>query len=293
MNAGFQLTDVPRIDRISKKNFVEQYVKPQKPVVIEHLIEDWPAYEKWSLEYIQEKAGNKTVPLFDSNEKISSKYKFNEPHKHMKMRDYIDLIKKGPTSYRIFLYHLLKEVPALQKDFSYPDIGLRLLKQIPMLFFGGEGSKVFMHYDIDFANILHFHFHGKKRCIIFPPSETKYLYKVPHALISREDIDFSNPDFVKFPALKNARGSVAELNHGETLYMPEGYWHQMTYLTPGFSMSLRAAPRHLPNLSKALYNLFFMRHFDNAMRKWKGQDWIDYKNRQAIKRTNKKNKIKV
>ena len=293
MNAGFQLTDVPRIDRISKEDFLEQYVKPQKPVVIGHLIENWSAYEKWSLEYIQEKAGDKTVPLFDSNEKISSKYKFNEPHKHMKMRDYIDLIKKGPTSYRIFLYHLLKEVPALQRDFYYPEIGLRLLKQIPMLFFGGAGSKVFMHYDIDFANILHFHFHGKKRCIIFPPSETKYLYKVPHALISREDIDFSNPDFEKFPALRNARGFVAELNHGETLYMPEGYWHQMTYLTPGFSMSLRAAPRHLPNLSKALYNLFFMRHFDNAMRKWKGQDWIDYKNRQAVRRTNKKNKIKV
>ena len=291
MNAGFQLTDVPRIDRISKKDFLEQYVKPQKPVVIEHLIEDWPAYSNWSLDYIQETAGDKTVPLFDSNEKISSKYKFNEPHRHMKMREYIDLIKKGPTSYRIFLYHLLKEVPALQKDFNYPDVGLRLLKQIPMLFFGGEGSRVFMHYDIDFANILHFHFHGKKRCIIFPPSETKYLYKVPHALISREDIDFSNPDYEKFPALRNARGYVAYLNHGETLYMPEGYWHQMTYLTPGFSMSLRAAPRHLPNLSKALYNLFFMRHFDNAMRKWKGQDWIDYKNRQAVKRTNRKNHI--
>jgi hypothetical protein len=114
---------------------------------------------------------------------------------------------------------------------------------------------------------------------------------VPHALIAREDIDFTNPDFKMFPALKNAKGMVTELNHGETLYMPEGYWHQMTYLTPGFSMSLRAAPRNLQNLSKALYNLFFMRHFDNAMRSWKGQKWIDYKNAQAVKRTNEKNKI--
>lgn len=291
MNAGFQLTEIPRISRISKKDFLEQYVKPQKPVVIEHLIEDWPAYEKWSLEYIQEIAGDKTVPLFDSNEKISSKYKFNEPHKHMKMREYIDLITSGPTSYRIFLYHLLKEVPALQKDFKFPDVGLRLLKQLPMLFFGGEGSKVFMHYDIDFANILHFHFHGRKRCILFPPSETKYLYKVPHALITREDIDFSNPNLDKFPALKKAKGMVAVLNHGEALYMPEGYWHQMTYETAGFSMSLRGLPRSLTNVSKAAYNLILMRNFDNYMRKWKGQRWIDYKNRQALKRTHKKNRI--
>ncbi|SUA32187.1 Uncharacterised protein [Myroides odoratimimus] len=27
------------------------------------------------------------------------------------------------------------------------------------------------------------------------PDQTKYMYKIPHALISREDIDFDNPDF--------------------------------------------------------------------------------------------------
>ena len=150
-----------------------------------------------------------------------------------------------------------------------------------------------MHYDIDFANILHFHFQGRKRCIIFPPSETKYLYKVPNALIARQDIDFSHPDFEKFPALKNAKGMVTELKHGETLYMPEGYWHQMTYLTAGFSMSLRAAPRNPLNLSKAIYNIVFMRNFDNVMRKVQGQKWIDYKNDQAVKRTHRRNKISV
>lgn len=289
MKEKMELVEIPREKKISKKDFLEKYLKPQKPVVIEELIEDWPAYHKWNLNYIKEVAGERIVPLYDGKKTISSEYKFNEPHLQMKMAEYIDLLEKGPTSYRIFLYHLLREVPFLQKDFEFPKIGLRILKQVPMLFFGGEDSKVFMHYDIDLANILHFHFHGKKRCILFPPSETKHLYKVPHALITREDIDFVNPDFEKFPALKNAKGMVTELGHGETLYMPEGYWHQMTYLTPGFSMSLRAAPRNLQNLSKALYNLFFMRHFDNAMRTWKGQKWIDYKNEQALKRTNKKN----
>ena len=156
-----------------------------------------------------------------------------------------------------------------------------------MLFFGGENSRVFMHYDIDYSNILHFHFHGKKRCVLFAPSETPYLYKIPHALISREDIDFDNPDFEKWPALQKANGLVTELNHGEMLYMPEGYWHYMKYVTPGFSMSLRAFPRKFSNLSKAFYNVFIMRHYDNLMRKWKGQKWIDYKNDEAIKRTHK------
>ncbi|MCF4100453.1 cupin-like domain-containing protein [Gillisia sp. M10.2A] len=292
MKERLQLTQIPREKTISKADFIKKYVQPQKPVVIEHLIEDWPAYNKWSLDYIKEVAGEKTVPLYDDRP-ITSEFKFNEPHLKMKMSEYIDLLKSKPTNYRIFLYHLLKEVPKLQEDFKFPDMGLRFLKQLPMLFFGGANSKVFMHYDIDYANILHFHFHGKKQCILYPPSESKFLYKVPHALISREDIDFTNPDFEKFPALKMAQGYITELNHGETLYMPEGYWHQMTYLTAGFSMSLRATSRNLTNLSKAVYNLGFMRYFDNTMRKWKGQGWIDHKNEQAIYRTHKKNNIKL
>ena len=145
-----------------------------------------------------------------------------------------------------------------------------------------------MHYDIDYSNILHFHFHGKKRCVLFAPDQTPYLYKVPHALIAREDIDFDHPDFEKWPALKLAKGLVCDLNHGEMLYMPEGYWHYMTYVTPGFSMSLRAFPRKINNLGKAVFNIFIMRHYDTIMRKQKGQAWIDYKNEEAIKRTHQK-----
>lgn len=292
MKEPMRLVEIPREKKLSKADFLEKYYRPQKPVVIEELIEDWPAYQKWTLDYIKEVAGEKIVPLYDDRP-ISSKYKFNEPHLKMKMAEYIDLLRSKPTKYRIFLYHLLKEVPRLQQDYKYPKMGMRFIKQLPMLFFGGENSKVFMHYDIDFANIFHFHFHGKKQCILFAPSQTRYLYKVPHALISRQDIDFNEPDYDKFPALKKAEGYITELKHGETLYMPEGYWHQMTYLTPGFSMSLRGAPRNLAHLSKAVYNLAFMRYFDNYMRKWRGQKWIDYKNEQAIKITHRKNKIPV
>ncbi len=73
--------------------------------------------------------------------------------------------------------------------------------------------------------------------------------------------------------------------------MPEGYWHYMKYITPGFSMSLRAIARNPINLGKAIYNVFVMRNFDNAMRRIQGQKWIDWKNEQAIIRTNKLNGI--
>jgi hypothetical protein len=280
------LQEVQRVSRISKEAFLNDYFKPQRPVVIEKAIEDWPAYSKWSLDYIKQVAGEKMVPLYDDRP-VDYKEGFNEPHKRMRMADYIDLLKREPTRYRIFLWNILKEVPELQEDFEFPDFGLRLMKSLPMLFFGGENSHTFMHYDIDLANIFHFHFEGQKEILLFSQAENKFLYRVPHSLITHESIDFKDPDLNQWPALRYTTGYKTLLEHGEVLYMPEGYWHYMRYITPGFSMSLRAIARNPRNLSKALYNVFIMRYYDNLMRRVQGQKWIDWKNEQAIERTHK------
>ena len=284
------LEEISRIEAITKEDFITHYLKTQKPVIVEKLTKDWRAYERWNLDYISEIAGDQMVPLYDDRP-VDYRDGFNAPHEKMRMGAYIELLKSKPTNYRIFLYNLMKEVPSLQDDFQWPDIGLRLVKQLPMLFFGGENSKVFMHFDIDYSNILHFHFHGEKQCVIFPPDQSKYLYKIPHSLISREDIDFDAPNYKKWPALQHAQGYIAHLKHGDMLYMPEGYWHYMKYITPGFSMSLRALPRKPRHLIKAVYNVMIMRHLDMAMRRWKGQSWIDWKNEKAIVNTHRKTGI--
>ena len=48
-------------------------------------------------------AGDKTVPLYDDRP-VDYKDGFNEAHATMKMHDYIDLLKREPTKYRIFLF---------------------------------------------------------------------------------------------------------------------------------------------------------------------------------------------
>lgn len=285
---SLNLSQIDTVKTITKEDFIKNYFKPQRPVVIENFVNDWPAYSKWNLDYMKQVAGDKVVPLYDDRP-VDFKDGFNEPHAKMKMSEYVDLLKREPTKFRIFLWNILKEVPVLQKDFKFPDFGLRLMKGLPMLFFGGTNSHTFMHYDIDLANIFHFHFEGKKEVILFDQKQNDFLYKIPHSLIVREDIDFSNPDFDKWPALKKAKGYITHLEHGQVLYMPEGYWHYMKYITPGFSMSLRAIARKPKNLSKAIYNVFVMRTIDNVMRRIKGQKWIDWKNEKAITRTNKLN----
>jgi len=279
------LLHVERVATITKKDFLKQYFKPQKPVVIERFIEDWPAFTKWNLSYMKKVAGEKIVPLYDDRP-VNYQDGFNEPHAKMKMADYIDLLENEPTKFRIFLWNILKEVPILQYDFYYPDFGLRLMKGLPMLFFGGKDSYTFMHYDIDLANIFHFHFHGKKEVILFDQQQNDFLYKTPFSLITSENIDFSNPDFEKWPALKKATGFITNLEHGNVLYIPEGYWHYMKYITPGFSMSLRSIAHKPKNFLKAIYNIFIMQNIDNIMRRIRGQKWIDWKNEYAVKKIN-------
>ncbi|WP_196889108.1 cupin-like domain-containing protein [Aureivirga sp. CE67] len=275
------LQEVDRVSSITKEVFLKKYYKTQTPVIIENLTSDWKANKDWSFDYFTEKVGDKIVPLYD-NSPVDYSKKFNEPAAEMSFKDYIELLQKGPTELRIFLFNILKEVPELRNDFKFPEIGMPFIKQMPMLFFGGEDSRVFMHYDIDYSNLIHFHFHGEKECILFPPSETKYLYKIPYSLISREDIDFNNPNFEKWPKLAKATGFKVHLKHGEAVYIPEGYWHHMYYKTPGFSMTLRAYPRNIKSLGIALYNLVYMRNYDNLMRKLKGEKWLHYKNSKAL-----------
>lgn len=276
---------IERVEKLTKKEFIENYYKPQKPVVITRQIEDWPAFTKWDLNFIKEIAGEKIVPLYDSRKTDYTK-KVNEPDFKMTMSEYIDILEKGPTDLRIFLYNLIKEVPEMKSDMHWPRLGIRLLKSLPLVFFGGENARVFMHYDIDFPNIFHVHFDGKKQCVLVDPKETKYMYRLPYSWLCNEDIDFDNPDFEKFPALRKVKPYITHLNHGEMLYMPEGWWHYMKYLTPGFSLSLRSLPGRPSNLWKGFANVAIIRYYDNWMRKRKGQEWLDYKDAESILRTN-------
>lgn len=282
----FKSKPVKRVENISKADFIKYHYKPQIPVLITGLTKEWPAFEKWKLDYIKKRAGDQVVPLYN-NEPAKDKESVYAPAKEMKLYDYVALLQNEPTDLRIFFYNILKEMPELLKDFEYPDIGLKFFKKLPALFFGGGKSKVFMHYDIDLPDSMHFHFDGDKVVNLFSPAQTQYLYKVPFSIHNLEDIDMDNPDFEKYPALQYAQGIRAEMKHGDALYMPSGYWHSIRYLNGGFSMTLRALPRHPKRFATMLYNVLIMRNIDNITRKYRGQKWLDYKEKWAVRRTHR------
>ncbi len=280
------LKPIPRVTAIDKETFLKEYFKPQQPVVMENLSEDWPAQQKWDFEYFRRKAGNVVVPLYDG-QPAKGKQKSHKPARRVKMSEYIDVLKSGPTDLRMFFFNLLQNCPDLLGDFKYPEIGVKFFKKLPVLFVGGEGAKVLMHYDMDLANNFHFNFAGTKRFILYPPSETKYLYKVPYSIVSMETLDMDNPDFNKFPALEFANGYEVTLNHGDALFIPSKWWHFVKYETPCLSLTLRSLPTSPLKILEVLNNVIFIRNYDNLMRKLRGQNWIDYKNKCAIGNTHK------
>lgn len=278
------LQEIERVNHIKGEDFSANYVKPGKPLVIKKLSADWPAAKKWDLDYFVEVAGEVEVPLYDS-EPAKGNERSRKPAKVMLMKEYIQLLKKGPTDLRIFFLNILKKCPWLTQDFSYPDIGLKFFKRLPVLFFGGAGSRVLLHFDIDMANNMHFNFHGKKEVFLFPHDQKKYLYHVPFSIVSLEEIEFDQPDYQKFPGLRRATGFRTVLEPNETLFIPSGYWHYIRYITPSISMSLRAFPTSFSKRMQLFKNIALMMPFDNLMRKIRGQHWVDYKNKLAIKQT--------
>ncbi|QNK62498.1 cupin-like domain-containing protein [Pedobacter sp. PAMC26386] len=283
----FDLAQIDCVDDISKEDFEKKYLNARRPLIIKNMAKNWPAYEKWSMDYMKSVVGDRMVPLYDSSKADPSK-PINAAAAEMKFSDYIDLIKTTPTDLRIFLFDPIKQAPKLLKDYIAPkDLMGGFLDSYPNMFFGGKGSVTFLHYDIDMAHIFHTHFNGRKHVILFENKWKERLYQIPYATYALEDYDIENPDFDKFPALKGVKGVEAYLEHGDTLFMPTGYWHWMKYLDGSFSISLRAWDKSWAVKARSLYNLTVQRKFDDFMKANFKEKYMGWKERLAVKRANK------
>jgi hypothetical protein len=275
----FDLSQIDCVDDISKEDFEKYYLKPRRPLVIKNMSRNWPAYEKWSMDYMKTVVGDKLVPLYDSSKA--------DPSKPINASA-AELIKSTPTDLRIFLFDPIKQAPKLLDDYIAPKSLMGgFLDSYPNMFFGGKGSVTFLHYDIDMAHIFHTHFNGRKHVILFENKWKERLYQIPFATYALEDYDVEQPDFDKFPALKGVKGIEAYLEHGDTLFMPTGYWHWMKYLDGSFSISLRAWDKSWAVKAKSLYNLTLQRKFDDFMKANFREKYMAWKERLAIKRADK------
>ncbi|MCL6524264.1 MAG: cupin-like domain-containing protein [Thermoflavifilum sp.] len=274
---------IDRVDNLSPETFREKYLKPRKPVVITGLSRNWPALTKWTWDYFIEIVGKEKVGLYNHN-RADAHTPVNGYDEEMYFSDYLQMVRKGPVQLRVFLFNIFKYAPQLVEDFTWPDHLIKgLLKKYPMLFVGGAGSVAHMHYDIDYSHIFHTQFVGRKRVLLLENKQSPLIYRMP--LTVESAASFVNwhiqLDEENFPALRYARGYTAILEHGDTLFMPAGYWHHMEYMDSGFSMSLRALDETLAGKLKGFYHILPMRMMNNFLIKTRPEWWYQYKRKKA------------
>ena len=133
-------------------------------------------------------------------------------------------------------------LPAVTPRFvcSLPDrqgntlIPQRLFEHVNNLeiFFGGAGGRFpYLHYDVMHLHAWIAQLHGTKEFTLYAPDQAPFVYPDPAVPWQSRVRNHHDPDFVRYPLLRNARAQYVVLQAGETLFLPAGWWHTARSLT--------------------------------------------------------------
>jgi lysine-specific demethylase 8 len=248
---------IERIDRLSPRDFLESFVKPGRPVVLQGLVEQWPV-AKWDLSYLRGHLGQ-TPMRYERWEGASTDptdylRKTNMRRvNQMPFADLVDLMERPDASTeRPYLtqYDILKSHPGLRGDVSplfdwmvgpgYLPASLKERMRIgPLLWLGPEGTLSPVHFDMLWN--LFVQVRGSKRFILFSPEDAGNLY-YPHRpfewAVHFSPVDVESPDLARHPRFSQATPMEVEVREGDILFIPPLWWHHVRSLAPSISLNL-------------------------------------------------------
>lgn len=238
---------VPRIKCPSLESFNTNYLLPLKPVILEGIIDHWPALNEhpWSIEYLKSVAGCRTVPV-----EVGSRYTDEEwSQTLLTVNEFIDryilnrfkVSKDGVKSVGYLAQHqLFDQIPELKEDIRLPDyccLGEGDEDDITInAWFGPGGTVSPLHQDPQqnfLAQVV-----GSKYIRLYSPEDTDKLY--PHQsqlLHNTSQVEVENPDTVQFPEFAKAPYLECVLQPGDMLFIPVQHWHYIRSLELSFSVS--------------------------------------------------------
>lgn len=221
-----------RRERLSYERWARDYLLESRPVIINDAMPEWRAMTEWTPELLKKKLGSKPLRIgpdyIPFNEITDAVLESSHENPGPYLRN-VDIEKEIPEIHADVQPRLRYATPnwkasrLMPKDWIFPD-------DLVEVFFGGRGSRFpQLHQDWWGMHVFITQVYGKKKALLFHPDDRPYLYPTEvNTLFSAVD-NFEDPDFSKFPNLKNATPYWATLEPGETLFVPNGWWHT-TYM---------------------------------------------------------------
>lgn len=251
--------DKPRLDRVvnqlqridvsslTTNIFVESYQKTGTPVVITGLLPNCD----WTLDYLCEQLGDRQFLLRSYGQ---TRYKQDKRQwanigsgveaQVLPFKEYAELLRNRQAHARdLYLAKCSIKNTPLSRTLAFNSIAAQLGLTQPFsdlnLWLGPGGHVECLHYDATDGTLVQLH--GAKKVMLFPPSQLSNLYPFPlaihfcHGLKLRSwfsQVYPETPDLKSFPKFAQALTHKHEvtLQQGELLYIPAGWWHEVTAL---------------------------------------------------------------
>jgi Cupin-like domain len=141
-------------------------------------------------------------------------------HREMRIADFVAMLEQGVPCYMNQV--ALKHFPAYVKVFDFS--GLRVTPIRAVNVWVGAATKSGLHFDG--ADNLFAQMYGRKRALLFSPSSASKLYPFPDNP-SKSQVDPERPDLERHPRFTLTTCLTYELEPGDLLYIPRGWWHYL------------------------------------------------------------------
>lgn len=241
---------VDRKNSLPVADFKGRYKATGTPVVFGDLTRRWPAGRKWSLGYLKDKVGHVQASFY-SNVPTVNHGRPSVPVLNSSLSVYFDELIHRDNDLRVSNMPM-ESLFALRNDIITPRLGYEFNERLTTFDVAGAGSFEPIRQLSEVNHKVLCHFGEKASVLLIPPSQTRYVYPVGRTGRSIRGINFEQPQFETYPALKKLSAYVATLNHGDSLYIPAGFWYTIAYEGVGVNVSFRFLSASLPKYIKAM-----------------------------------------
>lgn len=223
--------EIERALRPSREAFHERFVAARRPVVLQGILDDWPALGRWSEETLRAAHGDTEVEVRVSEPGAREVFR-GDPgaasfHRtKMTLAACLDDAKRPAPERRAYLQYcsLAKTLPRLAGDVRLPAYCPRRFLTPALLWLSGAGSTSPLHFD--FHHILMAQVVGRKRWWLVPPADSHLVSDpIDRTLWRTSRIDVADPDRSRFPGFDRARVLETIVEPGETIFVPYRWWH--------------------------------------------------------------------